>query len=202
MYDSIVLIFSGACYFLHSQGKNTFSLENHISYPDYPYPKLGTNSRFLSDNRDDIKEFDYIRNDVGLSGYENVMEHSGGILGNNLIFGTEDSVIVGLPYAWMGSEVEVQLDDDMKKARFIGTVGKISSITQQSNDLIVPQPNKHNVVVKKGGAVWGGTLNEPRDSNEFGTCQYTTKSNPVENFYTGTSITKGMINVLNHTLHQ
>ena len=190
----MILIFSGACYFVSSQGKNRFSLENHISYPDYPFPKLGRNSKFLSNN--EINEFDASTD----KGYENVMKYSGGLLGNNMIFGMKDSVVVGLPYAWMGSEEGVFFLDKMKRDRFIGTIGKISSLSQSSNDVIVPQPQAHNEILKEGGAVWGGTFKEPSQPNEFGTCQYSTNSNPVKNFYTGTSITKGMSNFINRML--
>ena len=127
--------------------------------------------------------------------YVDVMEHTGGVLGNNMIFGRDNSVVVGLPYAWMGSHTQVFKNTDKynyNKERFIGTIGKISSKSSQTYDLMVPQPNEHNEVVKKGGAVWGGTFKEPSEAKDFGTCQFSTSSNPVKNFYTGTSITKGI----------
>ena len=188
------MIFSGACYF----EKHRFSLQNQISYPDYPFPKLGRNSIFLSNN--EINEFDASTD----KGYENVMKYSGGLLGNNMIFGMKDSVVVGLPYAWMGSHKLVFKQDKMKRERFIGTIGKISLLSLPSKDVIVPQPQAHNEIVKEGGAVWGGTFKEPSPyaPNEFGTCQYSTKSNPVKNFYTGTSITKGISNFVYHMLQK
>ena len=188
----MILIFSGACYFENKR----FSLQNQISYPDYPYPKLGTNSEFLGIFINDANEFDVMSNNG--KGYENVMEHSGGLLGNNMIFGLNDSVVVGLPNAWMGSDKGVFGLDKMKRERFIGTIGKISLLSLPSKDVIVPQPQAHNEIVKEGGAVWGGTFKEPSQPNEFGTCQYSTKSNPVKNFYTGTSIAKGISNSIYH----
>ena len=191
----MILIFSGACYFENKR----FSLQNQISYPDYPCihensicSKVGTNSKLLGTN--DINEVD-VNADTG---YENVMEHSGGLLGNNMIFGLNDSVVVGLPNAWMGSDKGVFGLDKMKRERFIGTIGKISLLSLPSKDVIVPQPQAHNEIVKEGGAVWGGTFKEPSKPNEFGTCQYSTKSNPVKNFYTGTSIAKGISNSIYH----
>ena len=201
-----ISILSGACYSVQDKGR--FSLHNDISYPDYPSPKLfedRSKDKLLKDSklRSVIKEkFWRTRNVTNrVLVFVDVMEHSGGVLGNNMIFGRDNSVVVGLPYAWMGSHTEVFINSETynyNRERFIGTIGKISSNFQQSNNLMVPQPHEHNEVVKKGGAVWGGTFEEPSDAKEFETCQFSTRSNPVKNFYTGTSITKGMPNIINH----
>ena len=139
------------------------------------------------------------------------MEHAGGVLGNKVIFGRNDSLIVGLPYAWMGSDIEVikksfsndfgkeKWEAGKRRERMIGTIGKINPISQKSNEetkLIVPQPQKLNRVAKEGGSIWGGISKEPTQPGERGTSQYSTELNPVKNFYTGTSIAKGMIHTI------
>ena len=128
--------------------------------------------------------------------FVDVMKHSGGVLGNNVMFGMGDSVIVGLPYAWMGSSVDVFGTYSYGKERMVGTIGKIELSSQHfqgNNEFIVPQPQEHDRVVDEGGAIWGGIFREPKPS-EIGRSQFSTKSNPIKNFYTGASITKGMIN--------
>ena len=177
--------------------------ENEISYPDHPYPI----DRSVAEEK---KPFCRRGQTCGLI-YFDIMEHAGGVLGNNVIFGMNDSLIVGLPYAWMGSDIEVikksfsndfgkeKWEGGSKRERMIGTIGKINLVHQQSNEetnLIVPQPQKHNKVAKEGGAIWGGIFREPREAEERGTSQYSTESNPVKNFYTGTSIAKGMMFII------
>ena len=189
------MIILGACYSIQNQRK--FSLHNDISYPDHPHPRRVAKKK---------THFCKRGQDCGFI-YFDVMEHAGGVLGNNAIFGRNDSLIVGLPYAWMGSDIEVikksfSTDSGKEKweggryrERMIGTIGKVNLVSQQPNvdpKLIVPQPQEHNEVTKEGGAIWGGIFKEPTKPEERGTSQYSTESNPVKNFYTGTSIAKGM----------
>ena len=199
MYNKFVSTILGACYSIQNQRK--FSLHNEISYPDHPHP--------IDRRRVAKKKTHFCKRgqDCGFI-YIDIMEHAGGILGNNVIFGRNDSLIVGLPYAWMGSDIEVikkSFSNDLGKEkweggrlreRMIGTIGKINLVSQQSNKeakLIVPQPKERNDVAKEGGAIWGGISKDPREPEERGTSQYSTELNPVKNFYTGTSISKGVI---------
>ena len=173
-----------------NERKHKFFLNNNISYPDIPYP---IPRRVIKERRSHCKTVDKIKKCSDI--FVDVMKHSGGVLGNNVIFGVGDSIIVGLPYAWMGSSVDVFGAYSYGKERMLGTIGKVELNFRHSkvnNGLIVPQPKEHDRVMDEGGAIWGGIFREPTPS-EIGSSQFSTRSNPIKNFYTGTSITKGMI---------
>ena len=108
-----------------------------------------------------------------------------------------DSIIVGLPYAWLGETSRAQSGVSGNGARFVGTIGKIKfdfrnglTPADQSN-IILPKPQETERVIKKGGAIWGSFPEEDPPKKHLGKSQYSTAVNPVRNFYSGTAISKG-----------
>ena len=75
------------------------------------------------------------------------------VLGNKIIFGKNDSVVVGLPYTWLGHSKAPYSETD--GLRYVGTIGKIDiDSSPVSSKLLVPKPQKSEKVVKKeGGAI-------------------------------------------------
>ena len=102
------------------------------------------------------------------------------VLGNSMVNGKDDSIVVGLPYAWIGESYEAAFRFD--EERRVGTIGKIE-FGQNGPKLVVPKNQNYDDVIglqTKGGSIWGS--DESRVS---------TTSNPVRNLYAGTSICKG-----------
>ena len=101
-------------------------------------------------------------------------------LGNTMVNGKDNSVVVGLPYAWIGETYDAAFA--FGEERRIGTIGKIE-FGPNGPKLVVPKNQEYEEVIglqTKGGSIWGSK--ESRVS---------TPSNPVRHLYAGTSISKG-----------
>ena len=195
-------LFLGSCY-AHADDHNSnnleFSLTNNI-FPDGIVPSYTQRERFPPK---DSKVY-------GCKAYTNdcwgqrvhTLENFG-VLGNSLISGNRGSVIVGLPYAWLGETTTTFTRIDDEAERFVGTIGKIqfdfSNSLKPADQLniTVPKPQKTDDVIKKGGAVWGGVPSSPKkDHMNLGKSQFSSSINPVRNFYSGTSISRGKIKLM------
>ena len=94
--------------------------------------------------------------------------------------GSTDTLIVGLPYAWVGRKWNSRdrFDKDNRQ-RTVGTIGRIDI---SGNQISVPTPREiDSIVDNDGGAIWGS-------ANSY----YSTKDDPIESQQTGTSVAKGM----------
>ena len=112
------------------------------------------------------------------------------VLGNSMVFGKKDTVVVGLPYAWVGKSYSDAFSDTKgigaDYERRVGTIGRIGyDFTKRVRPtLTVPKPQSPNVVAGtltgRGGAIWG--------SEES---YLASQLDPIRNQYTGTSIAQG-----------
>ena len=112
------------------------------------------------------------------------------VIGNSIVFGKEDTVVIGLPYAWIGKSYSDAFSDTKGLGadyeRRVGTIGRIGyDFTKLVRpQLTVPKPQSPNVVAGsltgRGGAIWGS-----------GESYLASQTDPIRNQYTGTSIAKG-----------
>ena len=112
------------------------------------------------------------------------------VIGNSIVFGKEDTVVIGLPYAWIGKSYSDAFSDTKGLGadyeRRVGTIGRIGyDFTKRVRPtLTVPKPQSPNEVAGsltgRGGAIWGSEKS-----------YLASQRDPIRNQYTGTSIAKG-----------
>ena len=176
------LLILGVCYvYDHKRSENKTSYGFELTNSFFPN---GIIPKYTSKRKWDNKKNRYV-DDFPVNTLRRAM-----VLGNSMIFGKEDSVVVGLPYAWIGKSYSDAFSDTKGLGadyeRRVGTIGRIGyDFTKRVKpQLTIPKPQSPNVVAGsltgRGGAIWGS-----------GESYLASQRDPIRNQYTGTSISKG-----------